>query len=222
MINVIEEPAQTASVYSRMGYVVNSNVSDNYTVGTTFGATTISNDNGKIKIQSIAPIPLLVGDYIRFIFSGGLTSIEDRVCLIIAKPAADTIIIDVAFSTTPPSGIPTFRKYLNNYNLNVFVYGTNKCISPDFKLIGKLILKPNFVAGLCEFRVDISTILRDFNNRCNEADDVIKGQPYNLATSPTCQACDDSFINYYVKLSEGFDNPANGLPAYEETPEQEV
>lgn len=222
MINVIEEPAQAASVYSRMGYVVNSDVSQDYTVGGTFGATTLSNDNGKIKIQSIAPIPLLVGDYIKFIFSGGLASIENRVCLIIAKPAADTIIIDVAFSTTPPSGIPTFKKYLNNYNLNVFIYGTNKCIAPAFQLIGKEILKPNFVGGLCQFRIDISNIIRDFNNRCNEAQDVIKGTLYDLGTSPEIQSCDNSFLNYYIKLSEGYDNPANGLPAYEETTEQDV
>lgn len=217
MINVIEEPSQVASVYSAMRYVVGSNVSADYTEGATFGATTLSNENGKIKIQSIAAIPLLVGDYIKFIFAGGLASLENQICLIVAKPAADTIVINVPFTTTPPSGIPTFKKYLSNYNLNVFVYATNKCIAPNFQLVGKLILKPNFVGGLCQFRIDISTILRDFNNRCNEAIDVIKGQPYDLATSPEIQSCDNSFVNYYIKLSEGYDNPANGLPAYEES-----
>jgi hypothetical protein len=219
-LTISTEPSSYTAVYNPIIFEFDSDVTSDFTIGAETEVEVISNYNGYIQIfSSLALHGLLQGDFIKISQDGGITGLEG-IYIVTKIIDTETFVINAPY-TIAPTGQVFYFKYLKNYNAVIRVFAYNLCDN-SYKLIAKLTLKPRFVGGFCKFYIDVSDILKDFNNECNTADDVISGDLFPLVSVPIIQTNNNSFLSFYISYAEGFDNPISGDAEYIETEQSDL
>jgi hypothetical protein len=214
-LTISTEPSSYTAVYNPIIFEFDSDVNSDFTIGGEIESETTSNYNGYIQIfNGSTAHGLLVGDFIKISQDGGITGLEG-IYIVTKIIDIETFVINAPYTIAPTSPVWYF-KYLKNYNAVIRVFAYNLC-DASYKLIAKLTLKPIFVGGYCKFYIDIADILKDFNNECNTADNVISGDLFPLISPPTIETNNNSFLKFYISYAEGFDNPISGDAEYIET-----
>jgi hypothetical protein len=214
-LTINTEPNSYTAVYNPIIFEFDSDVASDFTIGAEKESETTSNYNGYIQIfNGSTAHGLLVGDFIKISQDGGITGLEG-IYIVTKIIDNDNFVINAPY-TIAPTGQVWYYKYLKNYNAVIRVFVYNLC-DANYKLIAKLTLKPRFVGGYCKFYIDIADILKDFNNECNTADDVISSDLFPLISAPIIQTNNNSFLSFYISYAEGFDNPISGDAEYIET-----
>lgn len=214
-LTINTEPNSYTAVYNPIIFEFDSDVASDFTIGAEKESETTSNYNGFIQIySSLALHGLLQGDFIKISQDGGITGLEG-IYIVTKIIDTETFVINAPY-TIAPTGQVWYYKYLKNYNAVIRVFAYNLC-DANYKLISKLTLKPRFVGGYCKFYIDVADILKDFNNECNTADDVISSDLFPLISAPIIQTNNNSFLSFYISYAEGFDNPISGDAEYIET-----
>jgi hypothetical protein len=219
-LTINTEPNSSTAVYNPIEFIFDSDVASDYTIGGEIESETTSNYNGYIQIfNGTTAHGLLQGDFIKISQDGGLAGLAG-IWIVTNILDPNTFVINAPY-TIAPTGQVWYYKYLKNYNAVIRVFAYNLC-DANYKLIAKLTLKPRFVAGFCQFYIDVADILKDFNNECNTADDVISGDLFPLISPPVIQTNNNSFLSFYITYAEGFDNPISGDAEYIETPPSDL
>lgn len=214
-LTISTEPSSYTAVYNPIIFEFDSDVASDFTIGAEIEAESFTNTNGYCTIfNGSAGHGLLVGDFIKISQNGGIAGLEG-IYIVTKIINTETFVINAPYTIAPTSPVWYF-KYLKNYNAVIRVYAYNLC-DATYKLIAKLTLKPRFIGGYCKFYIDIADILKDFNNECNTADDVISGDLFPLVSAPIIQTNNNSFLKFYISYAEGFDNPISGDAEYIET-----
>jgi hypothetical protein len=214
-LTINTEPNSSTAVYNPIEFVFDSDVASDFTIGAEIESETTSNYNGYIQIfNGTTAHGLLQGDFIKISQDGGLAGLAG-IWIVTNIPDPNTFVINAPY-TIAPTGQVWYYKYLKNYNAVIRVFAYNLC-DANYKLIAKLTLKPRFVGGYCKFYIDVADILKDFNNECNTADDVISSDLFPLISAPIIQTNNNSFLSFYISYAEGFDNPISGDAEYIET-----
>jgi hypothetical protein len=213
-LTISTEPSSYTGVYNPIIFEFDSDVTSSFTIGDEKRSTTTSNYNGYVQFYNAIGHELLQGDFIKISQNGGINTLEG--IYIVTKIIDDAnFVINAPYTIAPTSDVFYF-KYLKNYNAVIRIYAYNLC-DAEYNLISKLTLKPRFVGGFCQFYIDVADILKDFNNECNTADDVISGDLFPLLAPPIIQTNNNSFLKFYISYAEGFDNPISGDAEYIET-----
>jgi hypothetical protein len=214
-LTINTEPNSYTAVYNPIIFEFDSDVASDFTIGAEKESETTSNYNGYIQIfNGSTAHGLLVGDFIKISQDGGITGLEG-IYIVTKIIDNDNFVINAPY-TIAPTGQVWYYKYLKNYNAVIRVFAYNLC-DANYKLIAKLTLKPRFIGGYCKFYIDVADILKDFNNECNTADDVISSDLFPLISAPIIQTNNNSFLSFYISYAEGFDNPISGDAEYIET-----
>ena len=214
-LTISVEPNSSTAVYNPIVFEFDSDVASDFTIGGEIESETTTNNNGYVQIfNSSAGHGLLQGDFIKISQNGGISSLSG-IWIVTKIIDTETFVINAPYTIAPTSPVWYF-KYLKNYNAVIRVFAYNLC-DASYKLIAKLTLKPRFVGGFCKFYIDVADILKDFNNECNTADDVISGDLFPLISAPIIQTNNNSFLSFYISYAEGFDNPISGDAEYIET-----
>ena len=214
-LTISTEPNSYTAVYNPIIFEFDSDVASDFTIGAEKESETTSNYNGYIQIfNGSTAHGLLVGDFIKISQDGGITGLEG-IYIVTKIIDNDNFVINAPY-TIAPTGQVWYYKYLKNYNAVFRVFAYNLC-DANYKLIAKLTLKPRFIGGYCKFYIDVADILKDFNNECNTADDVISSDLFPLISAPIIQTNNNSFLSFYISYAEGFDNPISGDAEYIET-----
>ena len=213
-LTISVEPNSSTAVYNPIVFEFDSDVRSDYTIGDETRATSVINYNGYVQLFVGTGHSLLQGDFVKISQDGGITGLEGIYS--VTKIIDDAnFVINAPYTIAPTSDVFYF-KYIKNYNAVIRVFAYNLC-DASYKLIAKLTLKPRFVGGFCKFYIDVADILKDFNNECNTADDVISGDLFPLISAPIIQTNNNSFLKFYISYAEGFDNPISGDAEYIET-----
>jgi hypothetical protein len=218
-LTINTEPNSSTAVYNPIEFVFDSDVRSDFTIGSEIEAEDIFNYNGYVQIYSLTPHGLLQGDFIKVSQGGDIPGLE-AIWVITKIIDANNIVINAPYTLYPESVVFYF-KYIKNYNAVIRVFAYNLC-DANYKLVAKLTLKPRFVGGFCKFYIDVADILKDFNNECNTADDVISGDLFPLVSAPIIQTNNNSFLSFYISYAEGFDNPISGDAEYIETEQSDL
>jgi hypothetical protein len=214
-LTISVEPNSSTAVYNPIVFEFDSDVASDFTIGGEIESETTTNNNGYVQIfNSSAGHGLLQGDFIKISQNGGISSLSG-IWIVTKIIDTETFVINAPYTIAPTSPVWYF-KYLKNYNAVIRVFAYNLC-DASYKLIAKLTLKPRFVGGFCKFYIDVADILKDFNNECNTADDVISSDLFPLISAPIIQTNNNSFLSFYISYAEGFDNPISGDAEYIET-----
>jgi hypothetical protein len=214
-LTISTEPSSYTGVYNPIIFAFDSDVTSDFTIGAETESETTSNYNGYIQIfNGTTAHGLLKGDFIKISQDGGLAALAG-IWIVTNIFDPNTFVINAPY-TIAPTGQVWYYKYLKNYNAVIRVYAYNLC-DAGYNLIAKLTLKPRFVGGFCQFYIDVADILKDFNNECNTADDIISGDLFPLISPPIIQTNNNSFLSFYISYAEGFDNPISGDAEYIET-----
>jgi hypothetical protein len=219
-LTISVEPNSSTAVYNPIVFEFDSDVASDFTIGGEIESETTTNNNGYVQIfNSSAGHGLLQGDFIKISQNGGISSLSG-IWIVTKIIDTETFVINAPYTIAPTSPVWYF-KYLKNYNAVIRVFAYNLC-DASYKLIAKLTLKPRFVGGFCKFYIDVADILKDFNNECNTADDVISGDLFPLISAPIIQTNNNSFLSFYISYAEGFDNPISGDAEYIETEQSDL
>lgn len=214
-LTISTEPSLYTGVYNPIIFEFDSDVTSDFTIGGEIEAENFYNTNGYCTIfNGSASHGLLVGDFVKISQDGGISGLQG-IWIVTQIIDSENFVINAPYTIAPTSPV-FYYKYLKNYNAVIRVFAYNLC-DADYNLIAKLTLKPRFVGGYCQFYIDIADILKDFNNECNTADDVISGDLFPLLAPPIIQANNNSFLKFYISYAEGFDNPISGEAEYIET-----
>jgi hypothetical protein len=213
-LTISTEPSSYTGVYNPIIFAFDSDVRSDFTIGSAQEVEGFNNYNGYVEIFNGSGHGLLVGDFIKITQDGGIAGFAG-IWIVTKIISSDIFVINAPYTIAPTSSVFYF-KYLKNYNAVIRVYAYNLC-DAGYNLIAKLTLKPRFVGGFCQFYIDVADILKDFNNECNTADDVISGDLFPLISPPIIQTNNNSFLSFYISYAEGFDNPISGDAEYIET-----
>ena len=215
-LTLVTQPAIQSAVYNPITYLFSSDVRDDYTIGSqlSVGAGNITNTNGYVTFFSAAH-GLLQGDFILVTDQANLSNLLG-VVYITQLIDVNTFVTNIPFTITNSASV-FFYLYYNNYNSVIRIFGYFDCIA-DYGLLAKIVLKPFFDGGFCNFYIDISDVLKDFNSDCNTAAGGISADLYPLTSTLTLQNNEQSFLKFYISYAEGFDNPVNNDAKYIETP----
>jgi hypothetical protein len=219
-LTISVEPNSSTAVYNPIVFEFDSDVTSDFTIGGEIEAESFTNTNGYCTIfNGSAPHGLLVGDFIKISQNGGIASLSG-IWIVTKIISSESFVINAPYTIAPTSPVWYF-KYIKNYNAVIRVFAYNLC-DANYKLIAKLTLKPRFVGGFCKFYIDVADILKDFNNECNTADDVISSDLFPLISAPIIQTNNNSFLSFYISYAEGFDNPISGDAEYIETEQSDL
>lgn len=192
-----------------------SNVRENYTIGDVLGDAidAITSNNGYAQLTFISDHFLLKGDYILITSAPGSEGLEG-IALVTQIINDSNIVINRPF-ITGLSDQGFAYKYLNNYNAisRFYIYVNANPTTP--LLVSTKTLKPKFVDGFCEFEIDMSGLVKEYNFVAHKPEEVLWGDLYPL-DGLGLQVDKKSFIKWGYELFEAFDNPVGGLPQYEE------
>jgi len=213
-LTISTEPSTYSAVYNPVIFEFDSDVTSDFTIGNEVEAESFYNTNGYCTIFNGSGHSLLQGDFIKISQDGGITGLAG-IWVVTEIIDSENFVINAPYTIAPTAPVYYF-KYLKNYNAVIRVYAYNLC-DASYNLIAKLNLKPRFIGGYCQFYVDIADILKDFNNECNTADDVISGDLFPLLAPPAIQTNNNSFLKFYISYAEGYDNPVSGEAEYVET-----
>jgi hypothetical protein len=219
-LTISTEPNSSTAVYNPIVFEFDSDVTSDFTIGAEIESETTTNYNGYVQIfNSSAGHGLLQGDFIKISQNGGISALSG-IWIVTKIIDTETFVINAPYTIAPTSPVWYF-KYIKNYNAVIRVFAYNLC-DANYKLVAKLTLKPRFVGGFCKFYIDVADILKDFNNECNTADDVISSDLFPLISAPIIQTNNNSFLSFYISYAEGFDNPISGDAEYIETEQSDL
>lgn len=219
-LTISVEPNLSTAVYNPIVFEFDSDVTSDFTIGAEIESETTTNYNGYVQIfNSSAGHGLLQGDFIKISQNGGISALSG-IWIVTKIIDTETFVINAPYTIAPTSPVWYF-KYIKNYNAVIRVFAYNLC-DANYKLVAKLTLKPRFVGGFCKFYIDVADILKDFNNECNTADDVISSDLFPLISAPIIQTNNNSFLSFYISYAEGFDNPISGDAEYIETEQSDL
>jgi hypothetical protein len=217
MALTITPPAEYTAAYNPIIIEAVSDVRDNFTFGAAKTVSSVSSTaSGYINLNFSAAHSLLKGDFVLLSAMPGLEELEGGVFLIIAVVDTDTVTISKRY-TTGLSASGTGYKYIKNYNAFLKFYIYTKDAPGTEKYVANKTLKPGFKNGYCFFRIDVSDLVRLHTYKENSANAVMPGKDFfPINDSIDLQVNEDSFLVWGYIVTEGFDNPAGGLPTYDQ------
>lgn len=189
-----------------------SDVTSDFTIGSVLNFDTLSSVNGFCRLDFTASHGLQQGDYILITAAPGAEAIEG-VALVTAIIDSDSLVINKPF-TTGISADGDSYKYLNNYNAYIKIYIYTQDAPTTAKLIGDKTLKAKFEGGFCKFIIDMAGIVKDYNWNAYTPSEVLKWDL--IPSGSTTFVNKKSFVHWGIEVTEAFDNPAGGLPTYEQ------
>ena len=212
MALTITYPDRVTAAFNPILIEAVSDVSDLYTIGADKVIFNITSVSGFCNLEFDAAHSLQQGDYILITDAPGAEYLEG-VALVTRIVDSDTLIINKPFSTGLYSDATAF-KYLNNYGAYVKIYVYTSDAPSTAKLVGDLTAKPKFEGGFCKFIINMASVVKDYNWNAFTIADTLKWDL--IPSGSTTFVNKKSFVHWGVEIAEAFDNPAGGLPTYEQ------
>ena len=212
MALTITYPARVTAAFNPILIEAVSDVASDFTIGLIREFDTVSSANGFCQLDFLFDHNLQKGDYILITSAPGAEYIEG-VSLVTAIVDTDSLIINKPFSTGL-SAYATAYRYLNNYGAYVKIYVYTSDAPSTAKLVGDLTVKPKFEGGFCKFIINMASVVKDYNWNAFTIADTLKWDL--IPSGNTTFVNKKSFVHWGVEIAEAFDNPAGGLPTYEQ------
>jgi len=206
MALTITDAPDYAPAYNPVTVSAVSTVRDDFTLGSAKTITVVTNTLGYVQLTFSAAHNLVKGDFILITSAPGTEGIE-TVGYVTSVPTATSLVTNIPYITGLSSNGTAF-KYIKNYSCIVKFYIYIASAPSTALLAATKLVRPQFVAGFCNFDIDLSGLIQSYNYSGFTASDVLGSDLY--LASDTLQKNRQSFVKYGYELFEASDSPIGG------------
>jgi hypothetical protein len=206
MALTITHATDYAPAYNPVMVSAVSTVRDDFTLGSAKTITVVTNASGYVQLTFSASHNLIQGDFVLITSAPGTEGIE-TVGYVTSVPTGTSLVTNIPYITGLSSN-GTAYKYIKNYSCIVKFYIYIASAPSTALLAATKLVRPKFVAGFCNFDIDLSGLIQSYNYEGFAPSDVLSSDLYTSGV--LLQKNRQSFVKYGYELFEASDSPIGG------------